>query len=130
MEIIRKQQLEVLDEARNYMEKLEKGICLTIECTRTKRKVEGYSLLSQIAEGLEWLCDAFVLTQGIQNNKINTETITNMIQQIIEGIENEDLMLISEVLEYELLDLVFSWKKEVVDSLSNYENEIRNQNDE
>ena len=126
METIRKQQLEVLNEAKRYMEKLENGICLAIEYIKTNRLSEGYNLLSQISDGLAWLCDVFVLTQSVQQNRINTKIINDIVQQIIEGIENEDLMVVSEVLEYELLDLVSSWKKEVTDSLSIYDNEIRN----
>lgn len=118
-----KQQLEALSEANQYMEKLKDGVCLAIERIKDNELEEGNKLLGQISEGLEWLCDIIGLTKSVQCNEINVYAINDIIGEIIDGMENDDFMTITEVLEYELLSLISTWKKEVVYSLENYNNQ-------
>ena len=115
-----KQKLEALNEANQYIEKLENGIGLAIQKIRDNEIEEGNKLLGQISQGLEWLCEIIVLTKSIQCHEINVYALNDIIGEIVACMENEDFMTVTEVLEYELLNLISIWKKEVVDSLEHY----------
>lgn len=102
---------EVLQEAYEYLKKLDGGARLAIECFNEGNQGKGYNLLAQIAEGLAWLVDAFTLTQGAQKEKINRDELNEVISELIEAMENRDENLIVELLEFELISRIELWQE-------------------
>lgn len=118
------QQLEALSEASQYIERLGKGIYLASTHIKEDRIPESYKLIAQISEGLEWLQDILKLTQDIQYNEIDIHQVDDIISQLVEGMENEDWLLVSEVLEFELIEVILGWKEKADSSLKQHNYQV------
>ena len=116
------QKLEALHEANEYMQRLIKGGRTTITYLRQGNLAEGYGLISQIADGLEWLADIFNLTNDIQKEQVDTSSLQEIINEIVDAMENEDTGLIADLIEYEMIVKVEEWIDQVDSTLKYYDN--------
>ena len=121
-ELNMQQKLEALQEANEYMQRLIKGSCTTITYLKQGNLTEGYRLLSQIADGLEWLGDIFILTNDIQKEKVDANDLQEIINEIVDAMENEDTGLIADLIEYEMIAKVEGWIGQVNSTLKYYDN--------
>lgn len=103
-------QIEVLRDGLEYIKKLYVGSENAIKFLRTKDIQAGYQLIVQITEGLEWLGDVLRLTQSVQIQKIDTLEINQLLQAMVEAMENEDISLLADVMEFELLEQIKKWE--------------------
>ncbi len=102
-------QVEALRDALEYTEKLYLGTKRAIVLLRQKDIQAGYQLIVQITEGLGWLGDVLRLTQDIQIQKVNTLEVNHLLRVLIEAIENEDIGLLADAMEFELLEQLNKW---------------------
>lgn len=103
-------QIEALRDALEYTKKLYLGIEKAIELLRQKDTQAGYQLVVQITEGLGWLGDVLRLTQDIQIQKIDSFEINQLLQDMVEAMENEDIGLLADLMEFELLEQLKKWE--------------------
>lgn len=111
------EKLEALKEAQRYVKVLYTGVEETVGYFRQNDNSQGYRLTSQIAEGLEWLSDVFRLTEDRQVKKIDQDELFQLLRQIIEAMENEDVLLLADLLEFELLEQITVWQSKLDDDM-------------
>lgn len=95
---------ELMFEYQQYINKLPNGLKEIVE----NIKDENYSMISnQIAlfsEGLEWLnaSKQYLLTENI-NIKFSLEAINEYLGTLVEAIEKQDYIMVSDIVQYELI---------------------------
>lgn len=100
-----------LKTAYQYIDSLKSGINLSVENFQNNNRKEATEIVVQLAEGLEWLINVLTLTEDIQKEKIDVNKILENINSINEAFENEDYILISDILEYEILSILEEYQK-------------------
>lgn len=110
---MRDQQREVLESVYEYLPRFKDGINelaknLAIRVTAKEREV-----IVQVVDGLQWLLDAFRLTKEIQTTEIDTQLVRPLIVEMCDAIENDDMILLGDLLEYELTPIVENWEEQV-----------------
>ena len=103
-------QLETLATALDYIPRLNKGIAEAVTAYREGNDAGAYELLVQIIDGLNWLLDVIQLTKAAQKTPIDLEGIEDLLSEMIEGLENQDSVLLADLLEYELLEKTQGWQ--------------------
>jgi hypothetical protein len=102
-----------LNEADDYLPKLKKGILDTADYFRNGEDEKGNNTYQQIVEGLEWYTDIITKILSI----INHEELYNESQEVIkdlnepltelmEAYNKNDIVLIADILEYEIVDYI------------------------
>ena len=110
-------------EALEYLGRVEPAIPSIVTTFQTSSGAEGFENLKQLSEGLYWLSllldklrmkfhTSFEndLIQGIPAREHHQRLIL-ALKQLIESQERRDVVLISELLEYEILPLVPVWRE-------------------
>lgn len=98
--------LEAIISADEYLYNLKKGVKNIVELIQEGKEQEGINLISQVADGIDWVASVVKLTKDIQKNEIEMEDINEHIETIIEALENEDYILISDLFNYEILPIL------------------------
>lgn len=106
----RKEKIEVMHTAYNYLERLEQGIDECAMLFREKQLDKANEQLVLIVEGLEWLIDAISLTSDVRENVIDVTKMTPMLKEIVEAMQNTDVILVADLLYYEVLENVKGWR--------------------
>lgn len=107
------EQFEVLKTASDYIVKLEEGIKRAVEFFQNGEKEKGSEMVVYIVEGLQWITDAGRLTEEVQKDKIDCNQMLDKLNEIIEGFENEDYVLIGDLFEYEILPILGEWREKI-----------------
>lgn len=106
---------EVLGTALEYIERVLPGVEEIIECFQTGREDKATSMMIELIEGMQWLIQAIDGTTDLQGeHSIDTSQINSILNQLVEAYENMDYVLLSDLLEYELLPLAKTWKEKLV----------------
>lgn len=112
-----------LSEAFAYLERAERGIPALAQSFQADPGSESFQGLRQLYEGFYWLnlllsklSDNFqialddVIVQGIPAGEHNRKFIS-ILKQLMESREKGDMVLISDLLEYEVAPMVSLWKE-------------------
>lgn len=95
--------LEIIDEAYDYCEKLYSGMgnmVINIK-NRDLDQIEQY--LKNILEGFTWVVEVVTSSKQIYNEQIDLLSIQEKIKMFVEAYNNMDLLLLSDIVEYELM---------------------------
>ena len=112
-----KEKLEILLEAFNYIERFDKVINEQIAKLEENDITDIYTIIEQMAEGIEWLLGVFKITEDIQLQKVEGQKINVVIKNIIDALENKDFILIKDTFEYELIPQLREWKDDLAVTL-------------
>lgn len=99
-------QLEALNAANDYIEKLKTGIEDLVNKINSGEENNGVQLIPNIADGLQWLVNIIELTKDLHKGSISIENIKEQLGEIIEALENEDYVLLGDLFNYELLPIL------------------------
>lgn len=105
-----KLQHETLDSVREYLNKLIDGIDACSNNLQINKNDEGIKLLGEIIDGLDWLLNALRLTKAAQKNSVDTTEIEEQIRILLEAMENGDIILVSDLLQYEIKPILEKWR--------------------
>jgi len=111
-------QKTILD-ALQYGRKLAAACSMISDCFEQGDKQEGISLLGQWFEGLEWFSSAVYLTQPLQLDQdisINLGQLPASLNPLLEALQNQDYVLVSDVLLHEVRPVLYSWSDELAKS--------------
>ncbi|KXS40474.1 MULTISPECIES: hypothetical protein [unclassified Candidatus Frackibacter] len=104
---------ETLEQADEYLPKLRKGIIETTELFRQGNIEEGNQKYQLCLEGLEWYTDALEsILSLISNDQLKEEgknkltNINTILVDIMKAFQNEDMVFVADLLEYEILDYI------------------------
>lgn len=105
---------EVLSTASEYIEKVLVGIQQITEYFQSGREDRATNMMLDLIEGIKWLVKAIDGTKDMHGDHfIDISAINDVLNQLVEGYENMDYVLISDLLEYELLPVVDTWSKQL-----------------
>ncbi|WP_096202434.1 hypothetical protein [Bacillus sp. FJAT-45350] len=104
--------VETLESLREYNTKLISGIKGFSNKLENGQREEAFSLLPQIVEGLDWVTKAIELTLDKQQFKINIEVFNEGLNEMAEAIENNDEILLTDILSYEIIPKLEEWQNE------------------
>lgn len=111
------EKLEVLQTAYDYIARLEPGIETCVENFQIGNLAKAHEDLVLIIDGIDWLMQALTLTQDIHKDQIILDTVREALPELLEGIQNNDTILIADILQYEILEGVQSWKEGIAINL-------------
>lgn len=97
------EKIDVLITAKEYIERLEKGIESIVYYIEIENEMEACRIISDATEGIQWLLDAIRLTEEVHNNQLATKDIEGFLAEIVEALENEDYILVGDLFNYEVL---------------------------
>lgn len=103
---------EILTTVAEYMVKLKAGIIEAAELFQNYEENKGAVLLCDIIEGIEWITDALVKTNKLNNERILE--INNKLGEIVAALENQDYILVGDLMQYEFLPVIEEIEKNLL----------------
>jgi hypothetical protein len=97
------EQIENLKTANEYLDNLKGGVKKAVNYIEQGEEEKGVALIPAIADGIEWLLSSINLTQELHKGRINIGAINEKLEEIVEGLENEDYVLVGDLFNYEIL---------------------------
>lgn len=97
---------ELLTTVDEYLYNLKNGIKNISNLIQEGREQEAFNIISQVADGLQWVDEAVNATKEYHDSKLSLEEINNFIQEISEALENEDYILVSDLFTYEIMPIL------------------------
>lgn len=98
-----KEVFEVIESYNEYIVKIPQGAVYIANSLREDKLNEALLTIKDFSEGLVWLSDAANLLR--KNNvevSLNIEKIHDFLNEINDGLEIQDFMLVADLFEYEI----------------------------
>ncbi|MFR1380499.1 MAG: hypothetical protein ACLSTJ_16270 [Clostridium neonatale] len=105
--------IEILKTAYEYIDKLIEGIKNIVEEIQEGNEYEAIVIIPNVAEGMEWLINSIKLTEDIQTEPIDLDSLNQQLKELIEAFENEDYILIGDIFNYELIPILNEFKDKI-----------------
>ena len=96
---------EILITVDEYLNNLTGAMDILVEKINNGEEQAGIGLIPDIAEGMNWIIEAMKLTSNYTDIVIKDEEIDSKVSSVVEALENEDNILVSDLFNYELLPL-------------------------
>ncbi|WP_346913591.1 hypothetical protein [Clostridium sp.] len=100
-----KEQLEVLEVASEYIVKLIGGIKETVSCFQSGKEKQGLDMITPIGHGIGYIMDVITLLPLELDSDATIENLNTQLEELVQGIENEDYVLVSDMFNYEILPI-------------------------
>lgn len=104
-------QYETMEIAKPYIDKMKSGIQEAIKLFEEGKNNEAVEICSFIEEGSNWISEVARLTKDIQSKNLEEIELDSKIVELAEAYENEDYILMSDLLQYEILPIITEWEK-------------------
>ncbi|NYC70933.1 alkyl sulfatase BDS1-like metallo-beta-lactamase superfamily hydrolase [Clostridium beijerinckii] len=98
--------MEVLQSADQYLYKLKSGVLELVKLMQEEKEQEAILIIPEIADGIDWITKVIDLTKDVQKEHINLENINEHLETIIEALENQDYILVSDIFNYEIIPIL------------------------
>jgi len=70
-----------------------------------------YALMHEITEGLQLILEAMELTKDLHH--IDFVEMNPALGALLESMQNEDFVSVSDILEYEIAEILMKWKEKL-----------------
>lgn len=107
---------EVLRSVGDFLEKLIQEIEYSVNLFQGGKENEACQHITDIIEVLISIVDGISLTNEIQKNKINISEINEYLIEINQCFNNKDYILLSDLLEYEVMPILSQWRLKISDN--------------
>ncbi len=104
---------EAIEDGRVYLPRLKEGLAEVVTMLQEGREGEGINLFIRSLEGLEWLETVFSGIEHFQGRSIFEDEQGNIntryrqaLADLLEAWENRDMVLISDLLEFEVVPVI------------------------
>lgn len=115
-----KEQLEALKTADIYIENIKLEIGNLVQQINSGEQNNGIKLVYLLADGIEQLVDLINLTKGLHKDGISIRNTNDILEEMIEALENEDYVLISDLSQYEFLPIFEGIQNDIRHIIANY----------
>lgn len=103
---------ETMESYDIYIDKLEPGIETIINLVHNEEYYEAKQSLVNLLEGLFWLVEINHKLNSLNHScSLDINEINRLTDEILKALEQNDLNLCAEILQYELKDFVCSLRK-------------------
>lgn len=116
MILLKRQSIEALSSASEYLTRITNAIPDIVKAYRTGELNKASNQMVLLSEGLQWLNEVFNLTKEL--HKIDNVEVKEIYLEFLEAFENDDNVLLADLLEYELLPKIHQWKDCVDESVA------------
>ncbi|WP_446897215.1 hypothetical protein ACSVC9_09300 [Clostridium sp. LBM24168] len=113
------EKVQLLKTASDYIINLKSGIAKAADCFQTGDDQKGFSLVTSISEGLNWLTQALEASKDALKREISINELNEKLEEIVEAMENQDTILVGDLLQYELIPVVENIEESVNESILN-----------
>lgn len=120
MEDIRQQQIEVMNTLCEYIPRLIKGIDDVQVFFEQGNEQKGYETVTQVLDGYNWVLEAMQLTNSLNAEAIDLEAVVEPVSELLDGFENKDTLLITDILVYEIKQQLERWVKVLQSTLEQH----------
>ena len=100
------QQIETLKTAYEYINNLKQGIVTLVQYLQEEKEKKACEMIPLVADGIEWVTEAIRLTYEAHKGNVSSRDITEKLGEIVEALENEDYVLVSDLFNYEILPIL------------------------
>ncbi|MBP3889437.1 MAG: hypothetical protein J6F30_17565 [Cellulosilyticum sp.] len=100
---------ELLHTALEYAQRLNQGTIQASQYYRDGQFAKAHEYVAMITDGLEWLVNAVALTQDLLTQEVDVTVVNDLIAEYIEAVENDDIVLMADLLEYEIAETIQGW---------------------
>ena len=105
---------EIIGTAAEYIVKASEGIEQIIDFFQSGGEDIATRMMVDLIEGIEWLVQAIEGTRDIHGKySPDISQANSVLTEITEAYENMDYVLLSDLLEYELLPIVNLWQEQL-----------------
>lgn len=104
-------QYETMEMVKPYIVKIVTGIKDAINLFEEEKIKEAIEICSYIEEGAQWLSEVARLTKDIQPEVLDENELDSKIDELGEAYQNEDYILMSDLLQYEILPIIVKWNE-------------------
>ncbi|NFF81663.1 hypothetical protein FC764_10520 [Clostridium botulinum] len=108
-------QIEALETAKDYINNLKDGISQIVNFIYQGEEQRACNLIVPISEGIDWLTQIINLTSDYHKNKVSSKIIDEKLSNIVEALENEDYILISDLFNYEVIPILDEIQNQIID---------------
>ncbi|GAA0078698.1 hypothetical protein UT300005_30770 [Clostridium sp. CTA-5] len=108
-----KEKIEILNNVNENISNLKKIIFKIIEYLHNKEEAKGFTLIADLSNEIYSLFEVLEYIEGFEKSQSYIETINEKLNEIVEAIENEDIMLIADLFEYELITILDDIQKKL-----------------
>lgn len=115
---LQEQQIEAMQTANEYIEKLINGINMCMDTIREEKNDEATNLLSYIVEGIEWISEIIRLTKEIQKENMDEEVMKEFYLYLNKKIHENDFDKVIYIFNDKILPLLKEWEKIISDSMA------------
>ncbi|OQY06618.1 MAG: hypothetical protein B6I28_06190 [Fusobacteriia bacterium 4572_132] len=112
--------LESLQEVNIYIDKLKLGIESILNYLSNNNEKEAMELIIQAINGLEWIYDILDSVEKLAAVKYNEKSFgdvflkyENILSEILDSLENKDFIMLSDLLEFEIGDIMDEIKEKL-----------------
>ena len=100
------EKIEALGSANEYLFNLKNGINTVVKLINEEKESEGLGMIPDVADGIAWVLDVARLTEDIIGGIEGLSEINSFLSEIVEALENEDYILVSDLFNYEILPIL------------------------
>lgn len=111
------EKIEVIQSVNEYIGKLINGIEKMIDKFYEGLDKEGCEILSFVSEGLEWTIKALELCEEEINTKDELEKLIESFGEAVNGLENDDYILVGDIFSYEVIPALNDIKNKLASNL-------------
>lgn len=95
--------MEVIESYNEYIKKIPNGTKYIAECLRVEKLQEAFQVIKDFSEGVSWITEVSqLLKEKNVNVNLNIDQIHTFFEEINEGLENKDYVLVADIFEYEI----------------------------
>lgn len=95
--------LEVIESYNEYLKKIPNGTIYIAECLRDDKLKEAFQTIKDFSEGVMWLVQVSeLLNERNIDVFLNVEQINSYLEEINNGLENRDYLLVADLFEFEI----------------------------
>lgn len=99
-------QIKALQTADEYLVRLKSGVNDVVDLINDDKNEEACELIPLISEGLDWLIKVIILTKESQKDEILISDSSEHLNEIVEGLDSKDYMLVGDLFNYEILPIL------------------------
>ncbi len=105
------QSIEALETAVEYLDTVLRAFPSIIEDFREQNIDEVSGKMVDLADGLRWLYDVAGLTKAYHS--LDEDEMLGCYTEMVDAMEMRDYSLLSDLMQYELLPILETWKEDL-----------------
>lgn len=105
---------ELLQSIEESLTKLIEEINNTVQYFSRQKEEKGLPLLIHIIDSLSWVIDGIYKSKEVYEEygfDISVDQINDLLKELLKAMENEDFVLISDILHYEVIEILSDWRE-------------------